>query len=363
MKNRIQNLKVLLKEKKLDAVLISSVANITYLTGYSGFSKDEREAFLLITKKNQHIITDGRYSEAVAIYIPHFNLIELTTKKPLKPILRELFKQEKIKRLGIEEDNITIAENKILSQCVNILQHISLSALRSIKDQHEITMIEQACKLGDKAFKHVLPFLKTGISEKGIAFEIELFIKKNGGELSFPPIVAYGKNASIPHHQSGKAKLKKGDFVLLDFGVKLNNYCSDMTRTLIFGKASAGQKRMYQTVLDAQKKSIDFLHTAYSIQNTLIKASEVDQSAREYIVSKNYPSIPHSLGHGIGIEVHETPSLSPKSKDILKPGMVFSVEPGIYIPEFGGVRIEDLVVLEKNCPKFLTKSPRELIEI
>ena len=366
MSQGIEKLKKIMVNANTDAVLISSVSNIIYLTGYSGFSNTEREAYLLITKTQQYIITDGRYSEAVLLHIPHFELIERTIKNTLDDIFKKLIKKHHIKKLGLEEDNLSVSEFKQIKKHYNNTYHYSLTAMRSVKDNDEIARIEKACDLGDKTFDYILKKIKKGVSEKEIAFEIEFFIKKNGADLSFPTIVAFGKNSAIPHHQSGNDILNNNQFVLLDFGVKLNNYCSDMTRTIFFGKPTEKQKKIYQVVLESQKRAIDFLNTKYKILNTKtksLKASDVDNAARDYIIEQNYPTIPHSLGHGIGIEVHEFPNISPNSKDILKEGMVFSIEPGIYIPGFGGVRIEDLVVLEKQDPRLLTKSRKTLIEL
>ncbi|MBI2334310.1 M24 family metallopeptidase, partial [Candidatus Daviesbacteria bacterium] len=170
---------------------------------------------------------------------------------------------------------------------------------------------------------------------------------------------AFGKNSSIPHHQTGDKRLTINDkLILLDFGVKLNGYCSDMTRTIFFGKPSEKQRKIYETVLEAQKIAIRFINSGKKI-----KAKDVDKVAREYIKSMGFPDIPHSLGHGVGLEVHEHPYLSSKSKEELKEGMVFSIEPGIYIPDFGGVRIEDLFVLENRNLRQLTTSHKNLIEL
>jgi len=200
-----------------------------------------------------------------------------------------------------------------------------------------------------------------------LAYELEFFIRRHGADISFPPIVAYGADSAIPHHVPTNNKLTNNQIVLLDFGVKLNNYCSDMTRTVFFGSASAEHKRIYQTVLEAQKRAIDaFANKVPPLRRwNLAKnlAKNIDKVARDYIISKNYKTIPHSLGHGIGLEVHEAPRLSPSSRDILKPGMVFTIEPGIYIPGFGGVRIEDVVALEKSGPRILTYSPKHIIEL
>ncbi len=372
---RLQRVKNLLTEKNLylNGILISSTPTITYLTNYSGFSILEREAYLFITKSESYLLTDGRYTEAVR-NIPNFVLIEISPINSLQKMLIHLANKHNIKKLGIEENNLTVSEYKRLKKCFNDLNHFSIRDLRSIKDKGEIFSIEQACQLGDKTFDYILKKIKQGVTEKEIAFEIEFFIKKAGADISFKPIVAFGKNSAIPHHQTSDKQLAIRDkFVLLDFGAKIDNYCSDMTRTVFFGKANAEQKKMHQIVLDAQNQAIDYLYSSRersesrsefsTSSNNKIHAKDVDKVARDYITSQGYPTIPHSLGHGIGLEVHESPSLSPKSKDILKPGMVFSIEPGIYIAGFGGVRIEDLVILEPSGPRLLTKSPKSFIEL
>lgn len=345
--------KQLLSEHNLDALLISSPKNITYLTKYSGFSIIEREAYLLITKNKQYLLTDGRYTNAVKD-IFGFTLIEISATNSLTDALMKLAKEHAIKKISIEENNLTVLEYKKMKKCFKTLTSISLASFRTIKTDNEIKNIEKACKLGDETFNHILKKIKEGVTEKEFAFEIEFFIKKAGADISFNPIVAFGKNSAIPHHQSSDQRLKTNDIVLLDFGAKVNNYCSDMTRTVFFGNPSDQQKHMHQTVLEAQEKAISNLIST-------VKTSDIDKAAREYIISKGYPTIPHSLGHGIGLEVHESPSLSPNSKDILKPGMVFSIEPGIYLPGIGGVRIEDLVVLEPSGPHLLTKSNKTFI--
>lgn len=359
---RINDIRQKLLKEKLDGVLISSVANITYLSGFTNFSKDEREAYIFIGQDFAYIITDARYTEAVKRETPHLILFERSHKNPTK----ELFKkhQKQIKRLGIEEDNLTVLEHNSLSKHFKKIKHFDVGHLRSVKTEEEIKKIEKACRIGDLAFDYFIKKIKIGVTEKQVANELENFIRSKGAEISFPPIVAFGKNSSVPHHQTGDTVLEdsEGQFILLDFGVKYENYCSDMTRTVFFGKPTDKQKEIYETVLVAQQKAVDFVNSAMAA-GKVIKAAEADKVARGVIVSKGFPTIPHSLGHGIGLEVHEHPSLSPKSKEILKQGMVFSIEPGIYLPDFGGVRIEDLFVLENNGLRQLTKSPKELMVI
>lgn len=244
--------------------------------------------------------------------------------------------------------------------------------MRGIKTPSEILKIKKTCELGDKVYSQILKKinkslrsdeLKNNISEKELAREIVRLIRLNKGKLSFRPIVAFGKNASEVHHKPTNLKLnKKHGFVMIDMGIKLNGYCSDMTRTVFFGKATKKQKKIYQTVFKAQQKAIDFLKSSI-INNKSINGKQLDEAARNYIVERGFSNIPHSVGHGIGKRVHESFRISPKSKTILKNGMVFTIEPGIYIKGLGGVRIEDTFYLNRGKLVQLTKSPKKFIEL
>lgn len=351
-KPRIEKIRQRLVKEKLDAVLISSVSNITYLSGFTNFSEKEREAYIFIGQDFAYLISDARYTEEVKSNVARLTFFERGHKNPIG----NLFKKIKVKKLGIEENNLTVAEHKVLRKHFKNMKHFEVSHLRSIKTQEEINKIETACKVGDQAFDFILTKIKAGISEKELADELESFVRSKGATISFPAIVAFGKNSAIPHHQTGSTRLEKGQIVLLDFGAKVNNYCSDMTRTVFFGKPSDKQTKMYKTVLEAQQKAVDYINRGIK-NDEQIKAKKVDKVARQYIISCGFSTIPHSLGHGIGLEVHEHPSLSPKSKDILREGMVFSIEPGIYLEGFGGIRIEDLFVVEKNSLRQLTHAP------
>lgn len=228
--------------------------------------------------------------------------------------------------------------------------------MSGIKTPKEVAKIKKACTLGDKVYSQIQKYIKVNVTEKRLAREIVRLIRLNNARLSFRPIVAFGKNASEIHHKPNNTKLKKGDFVMIDLGTKVQNYCSDMTRTIFFGKATKRQKRIYQTALEAQKKAIKHVKLNQ-------KASDVDKTARDYVISKGYPSFRHTLGHGIGKRVHEGFRLGPNSKTILKNGMVFTIEPGIYIKNFGGVRIEDVFYLNNGKLIQLTKSPKNLTEL
>ncbi len=233
------------------------------------------------------------------------------------------------------------------------------------KGSLEIDSIRKACKITDKTFKYILPYLVEGVTEKQIVKRINKYIRKYSEGTAFKTIAAFGENSAEVHHQTPtNRKLKKGDIIMLDFGSRINGLCSDMTRTLFLGKASPEQKRMYNTVLEAQQQAIEQLNNLAIKQSVVkIKAYDIDKTAREYILLKGYPNMPHSLGHGIGRKVHSGLRLSPKSKSYLKPGMIFSVEPGIYIKDFGGARIEDTVLLTEKGIETLTKSAKKLIEL
>ncbi|HSW89197.1 MAG TPA: aminopeptidase P family protein [Candidatus Saccharimonadales bacterium] len=370
--SRIEKVRNFLTTKKLDAMIVSSVSNIFYLSGISHFSKDEREAYLLITMQNTYFFTTSLYMEEVKRKVEGFILQQIGRDQSFEDVLEKICQKEKLEAIGFEEQDIRYAEYAWIAEVTENLSPVSLN-IRVQKDSDEIEKIQKACDMGDKAFTHALSQIKRGISEKDIQIQIELFLKQHNADISFRPIVAFGANSSMPHYESSAdRKLENNECVLIDMGAKVAGYCSDMTRTVFFGEPTKEQKDMYQTVLESQQKAIELLSSSWqrsksrinnvndSIQ-TKMTASNVDKIARDYIISKGYPPIPHSLGHGIGIDVHEPPSISPNSDIVLRPGMVFSIEPGIYIPDFMGVRIEDLVVIERESLRILTLSSKEII--
>lgn len=354
-----QELKKILET--VDGILISSPANIIYLTNYSGFSETERECILIITKKSNYLITDKRYSGAIKKQLKNFVVKDEGIYKFLKNDSKDLFKKLNIKTIGFEENNLTVSEYNSFKKVAN-LKPIDLTKLRIIKTNEEIENLKLACFIADQTFSYILKEIKLGITEKEISRLLESFIKEKNGETSFKSIVAFGKNSAIPHHQTENTRLKKNQIILLDFGVKINNYCSDMTRTIYFGSANAEFKRMHKTVLEAQQKAIDFLKSSIINQKS-ITGKDIDKTARNFIIRNNFPNIIHSVGHGIGVEVHEAPYISPNSKDVIKDNMIFSIEPGIYISDYGGVRIEDLVLVRSGKVELISHSNREIIEL
>lgn len=377
--HRIEKLRELLKEKDLDAVVVSSVSNIFYLTGISHFSKEEREAYLLITKTNAYFFTTSLYVEEVQKRVTGFEIQRIGRDEPFVKLLKAICEKETLGNIGFEEHDIRYFEYFWMQKGTKQLTPLSLN-IRMEKDAMEIEKIQKACDMGDKAFAYAVKQVKLGVSEKDIVTAIELFLKQHNADISFRPIVAFGENTSMPHYESSPDRvLQPKEPILIDMGAKVDGYCSDMTRTFFFGEPTEKQREIYQIVLESQQKAIAYIMSSLQDsgspkRTSLLQegaagmtASNVDKIARDYIISKGYPTIPHSLGHGIGIDVHESPRLSPSSDETLKNGMVFSLEPGIYLQNDMGVRIEDLAVIE-NLPdgrqaklRILTLSKRELV--
>lgn len=330
-----------------EAVLISGKANIYY---YSKFTSED--AYLYITKNQRFIITDSRYTLQASEQAQGFEVCIISLEKFLE--------NTKETKIYYEENYITAASLCKLSEMLKgrelVFGQSIISAPRQCKSEEEIKKIEKAEELGDRAFEHILPMIKPGVTEKSVALELEFFMRNNGASaLSFETICASGKRGAMPHGVAADKKIEKGDFVTLDFGCVLGGYCSDMTRTVSVGKPNKQLEEIYNIVLEAQKAAIDSIKSG-------VDCKDADFIARNIIDKAGYGKyFGHSLGHSVGIEIHENPNLSPKSSDCLKVGNVVTVEPGIYIPELGGVRIEDVVAITECGCINLTKSPKDLI--
>lgn len=338
----------LLKEKKLDAILFSSPSHLMYLTGYAGFSTIERDGFLLVTSKRCYLFTHSLLITELREKFQQLVVIEYKRDYPFAKTLADIVSKNKLKKIGFESNNITVTEYLTITENTSSrLVAVDLRHFRSKKSKDEVTNIRKACQITEKALKQTVKQLKPGVTELEIASVFEINIRKLGATLSFPSIVAFGRNSAIPHHHSDETMLKINDVAIIDCGVRFNNYCSDMTRTFFVGRTTNEQQKTFDTVQKAQSLAIDFITTCLENKKPILAAA-VDDEAREYIISQGYPSIPHSLGHGIGIGVHEAPALSPTSKDEIFEGMVFSLEPGIYLPTKFGVRIEDLFAIQNG---------------
>lgn len=334
-----------------DAFFISSKANIFY---YSGFTSDD--AYLVITNTRTVLITDSRYTIQARNQTNGFEIYDIS--EGLENILKRL----NFEKLGYEEEKLTVREFSTLKKAVTCAELAPaqeiISKPRQIKSSLEIEKIRLAEELGDAAFSHILTKLCAGMKESDVAFELEFFMRKNGASgLSFETIVASGMRSSMPHGTASDKVIEDGDFVTMDYGCILDGYCSDMTRTVVIGKADSRQREIYNIVLAAQRTALDAVREG-------ILCSEVDKAARDVIHDFGYGKFfSHSLGHSVGLDIHEAPNFSPKSTQTVSAGNVITVEPGIYIDGFGGVRIEDVVAITHQNVENLTKSAKELIII
>lgn len=350
MHNRIDKLREKLHDN--EAVLISGYPNIFY---YSGFTSED--AYLLISHDICCIVTDSRYIIQAREQAKGFEVFDI------KNGFNKVFSQTNAKYIGFEENIMSVHDYKHLRSKLKSGQDLVemqgiINEQRKIKDSSEIRKIAEAEKIGDNAFEYVLKRIKPGMTEREAALLIEIFMKEHGASgLSFETIAASGKRSAMPHGVATDKVIEDGDFLTLDFGCVFEGYCSDMTRTVVIGKADEHQKDIYNVVLHAQTAAIDKIAEG-------IICSDVDEAARNIIKEAGYgDKFGHGLGHSVGIEIHEAPSFAPKCNEILKNGHVITVEPGIYIDDFGGVRIEDLISVENGKAVNLTHSPKELIEL
>lgn len=347
---RIRKLRDVMKKKRVDAVLVTSSENIFYLSGFTGST-----GWLFITPSQKYILSDFRYWEQIAKESPEYKLMKTERDGGIAGIKNLLKKYSNINKVGFEDACLSFAAYKKLTKEINDIKFVpmetTVSDLRMIKTEEEIKFIEKASLIENKAFERVLKNIKPGVTEKYVASMLQFEMKELGAEKeSFDIIVASGPNGALPHAKPGDRKIKKDDLVVIDFGAKYNGYCSDTTRTICLGKMSPKQEKIYKIVERAQKAALNYVKAG-------VKCGDVDKRARKLIEKEGYgKNFGHGLGHGVGLQIHEEPYFRPNVKTVLKAGMVVTVEPGIYISGFGGVRIEDLVLVTKNGCKILTRN-------
>ena len=339
-----------------EAALILSSENRTYFTGFTSSN-----GFLMVSSKNSIFITDSRYIEAAKKEITSVG--EVIVQQNVKSQLVNWAKSNGIKKILFFFFLITISEYNNYKQhfkdfelCATAKLDNFIDELRYVKSQEEKEKIIKAQRIAEKALDHIMTFIKEGKTEKEVALELDFFMLKNGADaLSFETIAVSGKNSSRPHGVPGDKKIEKGDFITMDFGAVVDSYHSDMTRTVALGDVGTRQAHVYETVLEAQNKGI-------SVVKPGIKASECDYAARNIINKAGFGEyFGHGTGHGVGIEIHENPLISPSSNEFLKEGNVITVEPGIYIEGDMGVRIEDMLYVTEDGSENLTKAPKHLI--
>lgn len=344
------------RQLNIDALLISNGNNMRYVSGFAG-----ETGYLYISQNRHAIITDFRYTFQAENEASGYEIITIASGG-YEEAINDILSLDNVNRLGFEANDMMYARYEELKDKLNVAELVPIgdevTRLRRIKTSRELEYIKQAQAIGDKVFKEILDFIKPGMTELEIAARIEYLLKLYGGQrTSFEAIVASGVNSSMPHAVPTLKKVEVGDFITMDYGCVYEGYCSDMTRTIVLGKASDKQKEIYNIVLEAQLAALDFIKAGR-------KGKEVDKIARDIINNAGYEGcFGHGLGHSVGLFIHENPRLSPSEDDILEAGMIETVEPGIYVRGFGGVRIEDLVVVTEDGHENFTHSNKNLIEL
>ena len=351
---KIEKMQMLLERDGLDAIILRDPQNRTYATGFASSA-----GLVVVTRREAFFVTDSRYIESARANIKGMTIGQNTTSMSESAWLEQIIRDTSISTLGFEEDTTSWKdyqklEDETITQLIPA-QNI-MAELRSSKSLDELEHIKAAQVITDRTFDTILGIIKPGMTERDVAAELTYLMMKYGGEgNSFPPIVVTGKKSSMPHGTPGDEVIRPGDFLTMDFGCVVNSYCSDMTRTIAIGSATDEMKKVYNTVLEAQLAGI-------SVAKAGVVGSEIDKAARDIIVNAGYGDyFGHSFGHGLGLDVHESPGATPTEKRNLPEGAVISAEPGIYLPGKFGVRIEDLLYLTQTGSENITKSPKDLI--
>jgi len=352
--NRLQKLRQKLAENESEAIFISQPENRYYLSGFDGST-----GYLLITVKDAVLATDFRYVEQAGKQALEYQIFPITGD--MVNWLTELLAGLNLRKLGFEAGHLPFTLHRQLSGTLKKLPSPPdfvpvdglVESLRAVKEPEEVELITRASEISDNAFKHLEKVIHIGLSEAEIAWELEKFMRENGSQtMPFDIIVASGPNCALPHAKPSSRIIQSGEPILLDIGAQVEGYASDLSRTFCLGTPDGTFKKVYDIVLGAQL-------TALAIIEKNITGGQADNLARKVIAESGYgEAFRHGLGHGVGLAVHESPRLGPGSDDLLVPGMTFTVEPGIYLPGWGGVRIEDLVVMENEKARIISKAKK-----
>jgi len=355
---RLADIRRRLAQEQVAALCVTYPENVAYLTGFEGVFDTERAHVALVTADACVLFTDSRYIEAAG-------KAARGTAWQVEGVQDSLW--EAVTASVDTDDSLAIEDSVTQRVFLDVQRRFGerlvvasgwVEDLRLSKSADEIERIEQAQALTDLAFAHILDFVRVGVTERDVALELEFFMRREGSEgVAFDPIVASGPNSALPHAKVTDRVLASGDFVKMDFGARIGGYCSDMTRTIVLGTASTGQRQIYDVVLSANLAGIAAVEAGRP-------GKAIDAAGRSVIESAGMGSLfGHGLGHGVGREVHELPGVGPRSAKSVPLGSVITIEPGVYVEGFGGVRIEDLIVVEKGGARVLSSSPKALIEL
>lgn len=352
MEQRVEKLRAMLEREGLDAFLVLKPENRAYISGFTGSS-----AYIVVSQDRALLFTDFRYVEQAKQQCPGFTVIDY--RRELAKTLNKYLQEAGVSVLGFEKQYVTYGLYQDLQEKLDVTLEPTaglVEELRTVKDQQEIELMQKAQEIAEQAFEHVLTIIKPGITENEVALELEFKMRRLGAEgLAFPTIAASGVRSALPHGRASNKVLEKGDFLTLDFGAVYQGYCSDMTRTVVLGEPTDKQREVYNTVLKAQLAALEAAGPG-------ITGRELDAVARDIITEAGYSEyFGHGLGHGVGRQVHEAPGAGPRSDGKLVPGHIVTIEPGIYIPGWGGVRIEDMILITENGYQNFNSSTKELI--
>ncbi|WP_211654027.1 M24 family metallopeptidase [Planococcus alpniumensis] len=348
---KLMKLREQMQKRELDSLLVTNPYNLRFITGFTGTA-----GLALITPNDAWFITDFRYTEQAGEQVTEFKVVQ--AQKGLIDEVARIAGEAAVERLAFEQDYMTFATYSQYQEKLSAtLEPVSglIEKLRMVKSPEELEVLKAAAKIADDAFEHICDYIKAGMTELQVSNELEFFMRSQGAtSSSFDIIVASGLRSALPHGVASDKKIEQGDLITLDFGALYNGYVSDITRTVAVGEPSDKLKEIYQVVLDSQVLALEKIKPGMT-------GIEADAIARDYIKSKGYgEAFGHSTGHGIGLEVHEGPGLSFRSETVLEPGMAVTVEPGIYLPGIGGVRIEDDILITETGNERLTHSSKEL---
>lgn len=348
IKKRIKAIRYQLKKKQMSCLIVTKPANVTYTTGFLG-----DDSWVLITNRAVYLLTDSRYIEQAQKECACCKIVQRTDSlaKVLAKLVNKLKSVPAHGGVAVEKST-SLAAFEALKKHVKVrLKAVAniIESARSVKDNSEVAAIKAAAAIAAKALKQTLRFVKPGITENELAGRLDFQIRKAGAINSFETIIAFGPNASRPHHQPGRRKLKKNDCVLIDFGVRFKGYCCDITRCFVIGRPTRLYKKAFVAVQQAQAAALKMIKAG-------VVTKKVDAAAREVIGKYDLPVYGHGTGHGLGLEIHEEPFLSAKSKGKLKAGEIITIEPGVYIPGKFGIRIEDDVLVTETGHKILTRN-------
>ena len=354
--NHFQQIAASLSAHGLDAMLITGEANRLYASGFHSAGTD---GVALVTEKQAYYFTDSRYTEAAERHVQGAVIREVGRGRGYGVLINEALAEQKAEKVGYEDTYMTVRDFEAYRKALHaqLLPATDLlTALRRVKDAEELSAMEDAQRIAERALEEILHEIRPGVTEKEIAARLQyLMLHYGASDMSFDPIVVSGPNGSLPHGVPSEKTIQSGEFVTMDFGCIYRGYCSDMTRTVAVGSVTDEMRTVYETVLQAQKAGIAAAHAG-------ITGHDLDGAARAVIEQVGYGDyFGHSFGHGVGVEIHEAPNASPLNEQPLPAGAVVSAEPGIYLPGKLGVRIEDVIILEEGGCRDLTRAPKDLI--